>query len=385
MHYLLDNSQKDGKSFIPARFVQQFFRKEKWNLKDVCDILYNNKFINRVEEHRSHRGFRYYHIFINGHTLKAKDLSVYWEYRYNTYKHYLDTAETIPFQKVMDYTMIIGFKELEEGLQLWKEEAKDKRLDKNFEAEDVWNQMLKHNNEVRYGFKNWSKDEFGGRRYHFLARMPEFLRHYIKDHSNTIEVDISQCFPVLLALIEEQYNSFDNEYSKLFWDPDFDFYLFLCPEDREKGKDEFYNLLFGYLESARLKELLPAFNERIQDIRKYSPELIGINKTDPALRIEGQLKWSGGKLIKEKVKWEKLKSKFYPYYKSISLSCARKEVKIFEKIWAYLLKMDIWFLPIHDGILCQKEDSEIIQGVVSKFLKEEFADSRIKYKIREKK
>ena len=65
-----------------------------------------------------------------------------------------------------------------------------------------------------------------------------------------------------------------------FYDEKFDIYKLLNPQNREFGKAEFYKVIFGYGENAKLEKLLPKFYIRLQEIRSKNPELIGISSSN---------------------------------------------------------------------------------------------------------
>lgn len=372
IHYLLDvNKNAQGESFLPANFVRPFFQSQKWNLKSLYEVLFNSGFINKVVTKRGQQKYNYYKVYMLKHELEEKKLPTWMEYKYNNYVHLLDPKETLPLQRVLNYTINIDFERLEYELSQWKHDKLiNQKIEKEITAEELWQQIEKHNEKVRNNKKTWVKDDYSGRIHHLLTRSPSFLRNFTQD-GGLNEFDIAQCQPTLLALIEEQFNGVGNEYSRLFYDEGFDIYKLLNQQNRELGKAEFYKVIFGYGENKKLSNLLPNFYLRLQEIRSKNPELIGISSSNISLKI------------KEDSERRNYKQAVYPYYKATSLACQLLEVEIFEKIWEQLLKDKIWFIPIHDAVWGKKEDKEVILRIIKGSFSERFRDSQIKYRIKE--
>ena len=74
IHYILTQNASNGQTFIPAKFVQPFFRDEKYSLKDLYQILYGHKFIERVVTKQGTFGLNYYKVTINDCTLPSYNL-----------------------------------------------------------------------------------------------------------------------------------------------------------------------------------------------------------------------------------------------------------------------------------------------------------------------
>lgn len=371
IHFLLDvNKNAQGESFIPANFVRPFFQTQKWNLKSVYEVLFNTGFINKVVTKRGQQKYHYYKVYMVKHALVQKKLPTWLVYKYNNYVHLLDSKESLPLQRVLNYTINIDFERLEYELAQWKHnKLVNQNIEKEITAQDLWLQIVVHNEKVKNNEKTWKKDVYSGRIHHLLTRTPSFLRNFTQN-GELEEFDIAQCQPTLLALIEERYNGIGNEYSRLFYEEGFDIYTLLNPQNRESGKAEFYKVIFGYGENAKLEKLLPNFYLRLQEIRSKNPELIGISSDNVSLKIK-----------EDSIK-RKYKEAVYPYYKATSLACQLLEVEIFEKIWDKLLRNKIWFIPVHDAVWGKKEDKEKIVRIIKGSFSERFRDSQIKYKIK---
>lgn len=371
IHFLLDvNKNAQGESFIPANFVRPFFQTQKWNLKSVYQVLFNTGFINKVVTKRGQQKYNYYKVYMIKHDLEEKKLPTWLEYKYNNYVHLLDPKESLPLQRVLNYTINIDFERLEYELSQWKHnKLVNQNIEKEITTQDLWLQIISHNEKVKNNEKTWIKDDYSGRIHHLLTRTPSFLRNFTQN-GELEEFDIAQCQPTLLALIEERYNGVENEYSRLFYEEGFDIYKGLNPQNRELGKTEFYNAIFGFGENKKLSKLFPHFYLRLQDIRTKNPELIGISSDNISLKI------------KEDAIKRKYKVAVYPYYKATSLVCQLLEVEIFENIWKKLLKGKIWFIPVHDAIWGLEKDKEVILRIINDVFSEKFKDSKIKYKIK---
>lgn len=370
MHYILVQNNTKGETFIPAKFVQPFFRGQKGILIYLYGILYDHKFIKRVVLKQGKSGLNYYKVTINKCTLTSFDLPIPLRYQYLNYVHLLDPNENLKLQNVLNYTIDIDYDTLDIELNKWKiKKLSEHNVEKDISTTELFNKIQSHNDKINNDIKSWSKDEYSGRRHHLLSYSPSFLRNYT-NHGKLIENDVTQCQPVLLALLEERYNKIDNDYSKLFYDKDFDVYNYIS-KDREEGKNTFYKMFFGYSENDKLfKKLFPNYSDRLDKIKKEDPSLIGILESDNNLAIKDDNK---------KAKWIR---KNFKYYKAVSLACTKLEVEIFEKIWKELLKKKLFFIPIHDGIYCYEKDVLKVQNIMKKGFEDEFGNTQIKIKLK---
>lgn len=367
VHYLLSYYENNGSSYISSSFIQSIFRSPKLSTREVFNILYNKGFIENVNYVRTFN--KYYSVKLINSNLISTELPEKINTQYYNNMHLLDRSDKQAFQKVLNYKITITYEQLEIELSEWKKEKQlQYGIDKNITLDELWNKILTHNNKIDNGIKCWNKDNYSGRIWHFLDQSPSFLRQYT-NKGKLIELDIVQCQPILLALIEEKYIGINNEYSKMFYNKDFDIYKLLGKGNRQNGKLTFYNILFGYGDNEELKSLLPNFYERMNNIKQNKPELIGIKSNDSRLKIKDSSKYS----------WI---DKNWKFYKAINLACQLKEVEIFEQIWSDLFKSKTYFIPVHDAVYIYEKDLTNVTKIIKDRFDNEFKNSKIKYKIK---
>lgn len=345
--------------------VLPFFN-NKLNLIDFYKILYQHGFIQKVDGKVSNNGRRFYNVTMEKSDLEEAELPIKLFYRYLNYIHRLDPAENLRLQKVLDYKIYITDDELQNHLADWKiKKFEQYQLEQNISAEELRVKIDNHNWKVENGYKWWSRDNFSGRRHHLLSYSPSFLREFINE--DLVEMDIKQCQPALLAILEER-NTGWNPYSSLFYDENFDIYEYLST-NRNIGKRLFYQLFFGYGTEKNnfiIKQKFPEYAERLIDL-KYNPELMGFSERDKRLKLSED---------------KRFLYKADKYYKSVSLATQMLEVELFEGVWKKLLKDKIFFIPIHDAVYVKRADTRIVKTVIKTEIDKQLRQSKIKIIIK---
>ena len=227
-------------------------------------------------------------------------------------------------------------KELKRGISIM---SKEKYIDQStfyYDYITMWN----NSNKIEKS-SFFSIDTFGNRFHSIFTTLPSFFRKYIKlDGSNDIiGLDLGQSQPTILSKIvldEIGNNDFIDAVNNG------DVYS-SYPYERSNSKKQFLRSIFSNRFSGSFLELSSQFPQLGQFI----------------LDIQNIRLYRDGERIEP--------------YKNTSCLLQRFESRIFRKIWDKLLKAEIQFINVHDGIYVSKEKENetrlIMEEVLSAELK----------------
>lgn len=201
-------------------------------------------------------------------------------------------------------------------------------------------------------------DKFSGRHHNFFTFNEKDARKYL--FNDPVEIDVRFCQPLLLA--DLMYKGFgNNDFSSYMMNKSNDIYITLG-NNREAGKKLFVKAALGVslpdkIFSAGFPEAYGyLYNIKRGDLN-YFKRFCNINdvvhKTDKRLTIQTS-----------DHNYNIARSRGQLHYKAISLKLQSYEVKIMRKVWVDLKKEKILFIPIHDAILTEFGNAEIVSSII---------------------
>lgn len=229
----------------------------------------------------------------------------------------------------------------------------DSGLTPNSQAEYIqahqylWNRIADFNSSRGKALFDFvSEDRFGNRFHSIITQIPKFIKTTgaIKLHKqDTIELDLHQSQPCILAHLLEEYDS-SNDFSRKFkQEPDIYEYMKerFSLSSRDGAKKMMFTMMFGKPHGKIQQEFSMMFPK--------------------AARVIKQIKTT--KLI------ENPSSKIYS---NMAYKLQRYESEMFREVWSALNAEKIRFLSVHDSVIVQERHEEqarlIMETVLSHYL-----------------
>ena len=243
----------------------------------------------------------------------------------------------------------------------YKKEKEYKR-EKYFELEDyiehnqyIYKNILHYNKLSRYERLDYfSKDKFSGRFHSIFTSIPKKIRElYIEGITNSI--DLKQSQPTFLAKLVKDSKG-DNDYTRDVENNDI--YLKLLDKsnisNRNISKVHLFSIIFGkvYITNSKGYTFM---NKKHSEFCRLYPK---------AGEYITELKTSKNTLKKQ--------------HSILALKLQQLELSVFKIMWERLKELKIKFIPVHDEILFNKKDFDIVNKIFNETLKDEL---NIKFKL----
>ena len=261
---------------------------------------------------------------------------------------------------------------------------------------------------VKYGglnFRGYSSDEnFSGRISNIINNKEKEFRKFIKiDGENVVEIDmvngyVSLLYRVMLGIRDLEYgvSSFDDKIKDVVGDVNGNDFLDkykLCFGGKKEERKDFYSLVgleFGKIEwivgedeRSYIKGLvLYLINGEISDGRRKRYLDGKYSYDEMMIKIFGKGGYSVINRIKESSIDFKFGKSFYGYerFKNMSKVLMFMEVRVMKSIWDELIKRNISYVSLYDGMLVKKKERDDVMVLVNKVLINEFDCIRMKVK-----